>query len=135
MGNFFSDNKKYDLNELKFIKTTLLKQYITSISDSSLKRSFLEDIPTTSNYLMENILSIRKLSLDKIIIRIHNHVESSTTIKDHCEVLNLTSMCFLGFSPDLIEKYNDLFKSNNLMWQSYQEVCDFHTNISKLLYT
>jgi hypothetical protein len=139
MGNYFSsENKKYKLNELKFIKTITLKQHLASIKDCPLKKSFLKEFPTTSNYVMETQISTRKCGLcdlDRIVFDISkNHFASNTSIENHCKVFNLTSTCVLGFSPNLIEKYNDLFKSNNIIFKSYQEVYNFHTNLDKLMY-
>jgi hypothetical protein len=137
MGNLFvtEEPKPLDTTNLKFIKTLTLKKHLESIDDCPLKRDFLKEIPISSNYIMDEHRSITFNRTRYVIYTYQDHhYPSENSIYNHFNTYNLTSLCVLGFNENLLEKYDDIFKSNYSMIHTHQEVMDFQKQVNNMLY-
>lgn len=117
MGNYFTKTtiqkriSESDPNCVFLYKTQDLIKIIEELDrknpDKKELKSFLEMIPGSSNYLIQNELKDGKI-IGKVIDVYERHGKSYTQIEDHIALNKLTDKCFLGLFKDQKKQLDEL---------------------------
>ena len=113
MNYLCHSRKKTLVKPLKYIKVKRLKKIVkcfTQVDNTYL--DFLEETPLTANYSIEYSYSITNWKkYGSVRGMFTRHLKSTTKLKTHLELCNVTDECEIGFSKSQYEQLQKIFNT------------------------